>query len=157
MGPVDCAVLGGSPDFDGNEAGEAVKSFYEMGLILTFMLLCVSGTQMILNELLPYSVPVVGVHGMDANVSAEDAVRVSTTQPDFSTAQGKEYSSATTDLQGFVYQLFAGWSNLLDDALPEELDIIIEVLRMILIPIQALTLAYSFFLFITGLRGGYTP
>jgi len=138
-----------------------MKRLYEIGLTLTFLLLCVNGVYMIASDQLSGFLPSTQLKDLKTVELVEvgdDPTVVTGTEPqDWSSARASDYREREQGLDKLLWQMVFGWSNLVKGILePYGLTIISDVLYYILAPIQLVSMGYLAMLTITALRGGFS-
>jgi len=137
-----------------------MKQLYDMGLALTFLLLCVNGVYMIANDQMGNFVPstqLKALNSVELESGGATEVTADMERPEYSTARSDDYRNREQGLDVLLWQMVFGWSDLLKGILlPYGLTIISDVLYLILAPIQLVSLGYLAMLTITALRGGFS-
>ena len=138
-----------------------MKQLYDMGLALTFMLLCVNGVYMIATDQMQGLLPGSQLEEINTTELTDIADRTEVTsdidRPDYSAVRSGDYREKEQQLDILLWQMVFGWSALLNGILlPYGLTIISDVLYFILAPIQVISLGYLAMLTITALRGGFS-
>jgi len=135
-----------------------MRQIYQVGLTLTFMLLCISVMQTIvvsqIGDLTPNR-PIGEMDTIDFNISDETGVTVSSVLSTFPSGQGTDFATGGSDIIFFVKQMAFGWQSVLHDIFaPVGLVAISDALSVVFTAIQGITITYTIFLLISALRGG---
>ena len=135
-----------------------MRQIYQVGLTLTFMLLCISVMQTIvvsqIGDLTPNR-PIGEMDTIDFNISDETDVTTSSVLSTFPSGQGTDFATGVFDLIFFAKQMAFGWQAVLHDIFaPVGLVAISDALSVFFTAIQGITITYTIFIGISALRGG---
>lgn len=138
-----------------------MRSLYEMGLMLTFFLMCVSVMHTIVATAIPTMPNLVepsSLSSMDDNISSSIGVSIRTTGTNDAEGQKVEAQNDVTELLKIVKGFAFGWVDVLHEIFdPFELDYVAAGMIIIFGAIQVVTGAYLLMIMISVLTGGGVP
>lgn len=151
-------MLGSYIDSDCFKESVEMRAFYEMGLMLTFFLLCISVVQLIVNNSLGSWTPASATElTWDANASMVDikSIDVSSSAPSSSTATLEQLKEKEVNVLELANQLILGWHSVFYEIFnPWGLNYIGSALIAVFTIIQMSVIIYSAANFVSLLRGG---